>query len=527
MPTVQGLPPIDSKTKINVLPLPKGQDHAYVTFGAGLSTQRLNNLLASSGLFTMGAAHGEVSVAGGWVSKLIHDRKAPLTMLKGQTAGHSPLAVRYGLGADQFVEFKIVTADGKLKVANSATNPDLFYALRGGGGGTWGVVVEATVVAYSSPAVSASMAFLNTTNFDDKKSIYKVAAKLHADFPGWTEKGVSIFMYLYPNAISIYAMNSGKEGTKAWHDQNWGPYLKTLAAMPGMSTGQYTSVAYPNFKSLFDAVWGPIGGMHMAVKRDVDLPVMDQVDHSSFRSFYKRHGPREGEATLAKGINPLDSWLLGKEHLKSPLLAQALEDAMPPLKDGQYRGQLIGGGKVLTSGHDNAVHPAWRRTYAHLVLIEYGGGYPDAGPLRELAPDMGAYANEASIHTPNWREAFWGPNYDKLSAIKKKYDPEHLFWVTPGIDADAWIWKNGRLCKNPDLLKSRIFNLTEQAPLNDNFNAVNLERDDETRGASFPRIRGANGTIVLNTGGKGAQLASSLKGVVKAPSKTKGKAGLG
>jgi hypothetical protein len=41
---------------------------AYVTFGAGVTTQELNNAIASSGLMTMGAAHGEVTVAGGWVS---------------------------------------------------------------------------------------------------------------------------------------------------------------------------------------------------------------------------------------------------------------------------------------------------------------------------------------------------------------------------------------------------------------------------------------------------------------------------
>jgi FAD/FMN-containing dehydrogenase len=42
------------------------------------------------------------------------------------------------------LEFKVVTADGNLTIANDVTNQDLFWALKGGGGGTWGVVVEAT-----------------------------------------------------------------------------------------------------------------------------------------------------------------------------------------------------------------------------------------------------------------------------------------------------------------------------------------------------------------------------------------------
>jgi FAD/FMN-containing dehydrogenase len=67
-------------------------------------------------------------MAGGWV----------------QGGGHSPFSTLFGLGVDNVVEFKVVTADGRLVVANDVVNQDLFFALRGGGGGTWGVVVEAT-----------------------------------------------------------------------------------------------------------------------------------------------------------------------------------------------------------------------------------------------------------------------------------------------------------------------------------------------------------------------------------------------
>lgn len=42
------------------------------------------------------------------------------------------------------LEFKIVTPDGQLRIANRCQNSDLFWALRGGGGGTFGVVLEAT-----------------------------------------------------------------------------------------------------------------------------------------------------------------------------------------------------------------------------------------------------------------------------------------------------------------------------------------------------------------------------------------------
>jgi FAD/FMN-containing dehydrogenase len=116
-PTTKGVESVNSTIKTNVIKPQAGQ--AYVTFGVGFSTQELNDQLAPSKLFAMGAAHGEVSVAGGWA----------------QNAGHAPLSPKYGLGADQPVEYKVVTADGELKVANAVSNPDLFWALRGGGGG--------------------------------------------------------------------------------------------------------------------------------------------------------------------------------------------------------------------------------------------------------------------------------------------------------------------------------------------------------------------------------------------------------
>jgi FAD/FMN-containing dehydrogenase len=114
-PTKEGVLPVDSSTKVNVLPPQTKQ--AYVTFGVGTNTRELNSLLAPSRLLTLGAAHGSVSVAGGW----------------GLTAGHAALSSQFGLGVDQVVEYKIVTADGLLRVANDVSNPDLFWALRGGG----------------------------------------------------------------------------------------------------------------------------------------------------------------------------------------------------------------------------------------------------------------------------------------------------------------------------------------------------------------------------------------------------------
>ncbi|KAF9578653.1 hypothetical protein BGW38_005446 [Lunasporangiospora selenospora] len=59
-----------------------------------------------------------------------------------QSGGHGPLSPRHGLCVDNVLQYKIVTADGILRIANAYQNQDLFWALRGGGP-SYGVVVEA------------------------------------------------------------------------------------------------------------------------------------------------------------------------------------------------------------------------------------------------------------------------------------------------------------------------------------------------------------------------------------------------
>ena len=49
---------------------------------------------------------------------------------------------------------------------------------------------------------------------------------------------------------------------------------------------------------------------------------------------------------------------------------------------------------------------------------------------------------------PNPGETFWGTNYAKLLATKRKYDPKDVFWCTPCVGNEHWKeTKDGRLCK--------------------------------------------------------------------------------
>lgn len=65
--------------------------------------------------------------------------------------GHGPMAPALGIGVDNILEVDIVLNDGSLITANSVLNPDLYWALRGGGGSNWGVITSITVKVHKIP----------------------------------------------------------------------------------------------------------------------------------------------------------------------------------------------------------------------------------------------------------------------------------------------------------------------------------------------------------------------------------------
>ena len=99
----------------------------------------------------------------------------------------------------------------------------------------------------------------------------------------------------------------------------------------------------------------------------------------------------------------------------------------------------------------SAVTPAWRDSLWHLITgvqfsnqadaatikKSFQGATKAADILRQLAPDSGAYQNEADTFEPDPVATFWGQeNYDRLSAIKKEVDPGNILtcWDCIGWD---------------------------------------------------------------------------------------------
>jgi len=50
----------------------------------------------------------------------------------------------------------------------------------------------------------------------------------------------------------------------------------------------------------------------------------------------------------------------------------------------------------------------------------------------------GSYVSGSDYFEPGWQRAFWGANYERLLAVKRKYDPQGLFFVHHGVGSEEW-----------------------------------------------------------------------------------------
>lgn len=141
--------------------------------GAGVQGFEAYNAADKVGLSVTGGECPTVGLAGGYT----------------QGGGHSQLASKYGLAADQALEWEVVDGIGNFLRASRTENPDLFWALSGGGGGTYGVVVSLTSRAHQNIPVSATnLTFTNKGVTQD--TFWAAIAAYHALLPQLVDVGI-------------------------------------------------------------------------------------------------------------------------------------------------------------------------------------------------------------------------------------------------------------------------------------------------------------------------------------------------
>ena len=99
-----------------------------------------------------------------------------------QGGGFGSFSKRYGTGASNLLEAEIVTADGVVRMANPRSNPDLFWAIRGGGGGSFGVVTRLTLETHEAPKIGGGFEVTIKANSDESfRRLIAAFVELYAD----------------------------------------------------------------------------------------------------------------------------------------------------------------------------------------------------------------------------------------------------------------------------------------------------------------------------------------------------------
>jgi len=401
-----------------------------VTAGAGAVWIDLYHAVTSeAGRYVQGGGCTDVGVAG-----LV------------QSGGFGNFSKGFGTAAAGLLEAEIVTADGAVRVANAYTNPDLFWALKGGGGGSWGVVTQLTLRTHDLPMFGAALGTI----------------KAQSD---------AAYRRLIAHFFDFYADNL--------FNPHWGEHIKlgpdnTLELVmlcQGLDNAQVTSI----WQDFFDwAKASPedfsVGGSHYVGA----FPARHYWDFSGNPSLIpdRRPGAPDYHGWFRGDQDQVGAFLYGFESLWLPasLLSEGersrLSDALFAASryknfELQFSKGLAGSpDEAIAAARDTATNPAMIEAFA-LVVIADGEGprYPGlarpaldetaarsvaraidlaTAELRRIAPDAGSYVSESNYFNSSWQDAFWGSNYPRLREVKAKYDPNGLFFVHHGVGSEEW-----------------------------------------------------------------------------------------
>ncbi|XP_044724134.1 FAD binding domain-containing protein [Hirsutella rhossiliensis] len=392
---------------------PQGQPDqgSAVTIGAGVDLKELYTAAARRNLTVVAGMAHTVGAAGGYI----------------QGGGHSPLGNWKGMGSDNALEFTVVNAKGDVVIANNHQNQDLFWALRGGGGGTFGVVVSVSVRTF--PSVAAVFVEFGFALPKGSTSAYwELIEKLHARLPVISDAGGCGYYFVMPktqpqNGTEVLTLSGGFVFLNDTRTDKARKAMNPLAAdlrrhaLPG---SVYNVGVVPQFSE-----W-----INTALK---------------------------GDADTTGGILLLGSRMVSRDFLARPdgpgRLRDALKDVHESMGGVGFTGHVVAGGAVARSTVDSALNPAWRRTLTHIAFgADWNSSTPAAEQkgiqdkmtnvaverLRALEPDMGAYLNEADAYEKGFQRSFWGVNYERLYAIKKAQDPMGLFIARKGVGSEDW-----------------------------------------------------------------------------------------
>lgn len=362
-----------------------------------------------------------------------------------QGGGFGSFSKRYGLAASSLLQAEIVTADGTIRTVNACKSPDLFWALKGGGGGTFGVVTKLTLKTHDLPERFGYVGTKIRAASDEAfrrligRFVDHYAERLFN--PHWGEAA-----NLWPDrTLEIAMVSQGLADAEV--RAAWRPFLDWIAASPRDFSFDRPDMGASPARDW----WDPRSNPGMIRDGRSDAP----PGHAYWR------GDQDQVSMFIHGYDSV--WM--PASLLAPdqrgRLADALTEASRFMAVRLHFNKGLAGAppEVVAQARQAATNPAVADAFC-LMITATGGVPPFAGlpvkgdladahrnaqavarataEIEAVAPNAGSYVSETDYFRKDWREAFWGANYPRLKAIKDRWDPDGVFIVHHGVGSEDW-----------------------------------------------------------------------------------------
>ncbi len=303
-----------------------------------------------------------------------------------------------GLSCDNLISAEVVLAEGRAVVASESENPDLFWAIRGGGG-NFGVVTSFEFQLHPVTEIYGGPLFFDAA---DAGAVLRAYRELIADAPG--EFGGFPAWQIAPPLPFIPEERHGE--TMIAFVSCWaGPLdeaervLKPMRDAAEVVAEHVGPMPYPALNSAFDALYPP-GGLQHYWKANFVTELTDAAIDA-----HLEHGPKVPVVSSTVHIYPIN----GACH-------QVDADATAfAYRDATFATVIAG---MWPDPADNDDNIQWVRDY-----------YDAIAPLSE----EGGYVNFMSGDDQDRIKANYKGNYDRLVDVKRTYDPDNLFHLNQNI----------------------------------------------------------------------------------------------
>lgn len=368
-----------------------------------------------------------------------------------QSGGFGSFSKRYGTAAAGLLEAEIVTADGRVRIANACTHPDLFWAIKGGGGGSLGVVTRLTLRTRELPeffgGVSGSIKASSDAAY--RALIAKVIGFYRDALfnPHWGEQ----IGFGSDNTVHVDMVFQGLSQPQA--EQAWAPLFDWVRARKEYVLVKPVQVLALPARHIWDAEF---------FRQHASGIMVDDDRPGAPRNHVLWAGDQGQVGWFIHGFKSawLPASLLHEE--RQAQLVDALFACTRHWSVGFHFNKGLAGASAaeLAAARDTATNPQVLDAFALAIIAGSGPpafpGMPGPAPdlarardraeamgkaidaLRRAAPGAGSYVSESDYFERDWSTSFWGANYPRLAAAKQKYDPAGLFFVHHGVGSEAW-----------------------------------------------------------------------------------------